>query len=55
MSGSAAAFDIRAFHDAVLANGAVALPTLQAIVEGWTASTAAATASTATDSNPTMA
>ncbi len=32
-----AAFDIRAFHDTVLGNGAVALPTLRAIVEAWVA------------------
>ena len=31
------AFDIRAFHDTVLGNGAVALPTLRAIVEAWVA------------------
>jgi uncharacterized protein (DUF885 family) len=29
------AFDIRAFHDVVLGNGAVALPTLRGIVEAW--------------------
>ena len=29
-----AAFDIRAFHDAVLGNGAIALPTLREIVDG---------------------
>ena len=34
------AFDIRAFHDTVLGNGAVALPTLRGIVEGWTARSA---------------
>ncbi len=32
-----AGFDIRAFHDTVLENGAIALPTLRAIVEAWTA------------------
>jgi uncharacterized protein (DUF885 family) len=31
------AFDIRSFHDAVLGQGAVALPTLRAIVEAWIA------------------
>jgi uncharacterized protein (DUF885 family) len=31
-----AGFDIRAFHDAVLGNGALALPTLRAVVTGWT-------------------
>jgi uncharacterized protein (DUF885 family) len=31
------AFEIRAFHDTVLGNGAVTLPTLQGIVEGWLA------------------
>lgn len=31
------AFDIRAFHDTVLGNGAVGLPTLRAIVEAWAA------------------
>ena len=31
------AFDIRAFHDTVLGNGAVALPTLRGIVEAWVA------------------
>ncbi len=31
------AFDIRAFHDTVLGNGAVPLPTLRAIVEAWVA------------------
>jgi uncharacterized protein (DUF885 family) len=36
------AFDIRAFHDTVLGNGAVALPTLRGIVETWVAETAAA-------------
>jgi uncharacterized protein (DUF885 family) len=30
-------FDIRAFHDAVLGQGAVGLPTLKAIVEAWIA------------------
>jgi uncharacterized protein (DUF885 family) len=29
------AFDIRAFHDAVLGEGAVGLPTLRGIVESW--------------------
>ena len=28
-------FDIRAFHDAVLGEGAVGLPTLRAMVDGW--------------------
>ncbi len=36
------AFDIRAFHDTVLGNGAVALPTLRGIVEAWATRTAAA-------------
>jgi uncharacterized protein (DUF885 family) len=31
------AFDIRSFHDAVLGQGAVGLPTLRAIVEAWIA------------------
>jgi len=31
------AFDIRSFHDALLGNGAVPLPTLSAIVEAWVA------------------
>lgn len=31
------AFNIRAFHDTVLGNGAVALPTLRGIVEAWVA------------------
>ena len=31
------AFDIRAFHDTVLGNGALALPTLRGIVEAWVA------------------
>ena len=31
------AFDIKAFHDAVLGSGAVSLPTLAQIVEGWIA------------------
>jgi uncharacterized protein (DUF885 family) len=35
------AFDIRAFHDTVLGNGAVALPTLRGIVEAWTTRSAA--------------
>jgi uncharacterized protein (DUF885 family) len=30
-----AAFDIRAFHDAVLGNGALALPTLRSVVTAW--------------------
>ena len=30
-----AGFDIRAFHDAVLGNGAIALPTLRGVVETW--------------------
>jgi len=34
------AFDIRAFHDTVLGNGAVALPTLRGIVEAWMAGAA---------------
>jgi uncharacterized protein (DUF885 family) len=29
------AFDIRSFHDAVLGNGAIALPTLHEVVEAW--------------------
>ena len=29
------AFDIRAFHDAVLGNGALALPTLRSVVADW--------------------
>lgn len=29
------AFDIRAFHDAVLGHGALALPTLRSVVEAW--------------------
>ncbi|HEY5435062.1 MAG TPA: DUF885 family protein, partial [Candidatus Limnocylindrales bacterium] len=33
-----AAFDIRGFHDAVLGGGALALPTLQGVVEAWTSS-----------------
>ena len=37
-------FDIRAFHDLVLGNGAVALPTLRGIVESWTASGGATSA-----------
>jgi uncharacterized protein (DUF885 family) len=37
------AFDIRAFHDAVLGNGALALPTLRSVVEAWVASMGAAT------------
>jgi uncharacterized protein (DUF885 family) len=36
-----AAFDIRAFHDAVLGNGAIALPTLRRIVEAWAEGVAA--------------
>ena len=36
-----AAFDIRAFHDTVLGNGAIALPTLRSIVEAWAAGPAA--------------
>jgi uncharacterized protein (DUF885 family) len=28
-------FDIRAYHDAVLGHGAVSMPTLGALVEGW--------------------
>jgi uncharacterized protein (DUF885 family) len=36
------AFDIRAFHDTVLGNGALALPTLRGIVEAWTTRVAAA-------------
>ena len=31
------AFDIRGFHDTVLGNGAIALPTLRAVVEAWIA------------------
>ncbi len=31
-----AAFDIRDFHDAVLGNGALPLPTLRGVVEAWT-------------------
>ena len=31
-------FDIRGFHDAVLGNGAIALPTLRGVVEAWTGS-----------------
>jgi uncharacterized protein (DUF885 family) len=38
-----AAFDIRAFHDAVLGNGAVALATLREVVETWTAGRVART------------
>jgi uncharacterized protein (DUF885 family) len=30
-----AGFDIRAFHDTVLGNGALALPTLRSVVEAW--------------------
>jgi uncharacterized protein (DUF885 family) len=30
-----ARFDIRAFHDAVLGQGAVGLPTLHTVIEGW--------------------
>ena len=37
------AFDIRAFHDAVLGNGALALPTLRSVVEAWVASAGATT------------
>jgi uncharacterized protein (DUF885 family) len=37
------AFDIRAFHDAVLGNGALALPTLRSVVAGWAASSRATT------------
>jgi uncharacterized protein (DUF885 family) len=35
-------FDIRAFHDTVLGNGALALPTLRSVVETWAASEGAA-------------
>jgi len=35
------AFDIRAFHDAVLGEGTVALPTLRGVVEAWIAGTGA--------------
>ena len=31
-------FDIRGFHDAVLGNGAIALPTLRGVVEAWAGS-----------------
>jgi uncharacterized protein (DUF885 family) len=37
-----ATFDIRGFHDAVLGSGALALPTLRGIVEGWIAGRLAA-------------
>ncbi len=37
------AFDVRAFHDAVLGNGALALPTLRSVVEAWVASAGATT------------
>jgi uncharacterized protein (DUF885 family) len=33
-----ARFDIRAFHDRVLANGAISLPVLRTEVEAWVAS-----------------
>jgi len=32
-------FDIRAFHDTVLGNGAIALPTLRGVVDRWVAAT----------------
>jgi uncharacterized protein (DUF885 family) len=32
-----ARFDIRAFHDAVLGNGALAMPTLRSVVKAWAA------------------
>jgi uncharacterized protein (DUF885 family) len=32
------AFDIRGFHDAVLGSGALSLPILRGVVEGWTSS-----------------
>ena len=35
-------FDIRAFHDVVLRDGAVALPVLRSNVEAWVAAQAAA-------------
>jgi uncharacterized protein (DUF885 family) len=35
------AFDVRAFHDTVLGNGPIALPTLRAIVQAWIARVAA--------------
>jgi uncharacterized protein (DUF885 family) len=36
------AFDIRAFHDVVLSQGAIGLRTLAAVVEAWTVRSAAA-------------
>jgi uncharacterized protein (DUF885 family) len=35
------AFDVRAFHDTLLGNGALPLPTLRGVVEAWVARTAA--------------
>ena len=32
------AFDIKGFHDTVLADGAVSLPMLEAAIDAWTAS-----------------
>jgi uncharacterized protein (DUF885 family) len=36
------AFDIRAFHDVVLGNGAISLPTLRGVVDTWVTGTAGA-------------
>ena len=36
-------FDIKAFHDAVLGNGALAMPTLRSVVAAWAAGARATT------------
>jgi uncharacterized protein (DUF885 family) len=44
-----AAFDLRAFHDALLGAGAVSLPVLRAQIEAWVSGVAAGTAAGATN------
>ena len=38
---SGSAFDIRAFHDAVLGEGTIGLRTLRGVIEAWIARTSA--------------